>query len=119
MNDKIEFITTLPSGVSFQITEKVSLSVMGLRLQSSSHRSLGSMGTTCEQRRVPEHPCLARRSLPQALRHSPDASSGELPEGAEYEAGSLLVASAESVHCLSSAWEVEREDIGQKHCHCL
>lgn len=43
-------IVTLPSEVSVQITEKVSLSVMGLRLHSSSHSSLGSMGTTCEQR---------------------------------------------------------------------
>jgi hypothetical protein len=39
----------LPFGVSVQITEKVSLSVMGLRLHSSSHSSLGSIGTTYGQ----------------------------------------------------------------------
>lgn len=40
------FTHTFPSGVSFQMTEKVSLSVRGFRLHSSSHSSLGSMGTT-------------------------------------------------------------------------
>lgn len=37
---------TFPSGVIFQMTENVSLSDRGFRLHSSSHSSLGNMGTT-------------------------------------------------------------------------
>lgn len=40
---------TFPSGVIVQTTEKVSLSLRGFKLHSSSHSSLGSMGTTCRR----------------------------------------------------------------------
>lgn len=39
--------STFPSGVTFQITENVSLSLSGFKLHSSSHSSRGNMGTTC------------------------------------------------------------------------
>lgn len=41
---------TLPSGVSFHITENVSLSRMGLRLHNSSQSSLGSIGITWKRK---------------------------------------------------------------------
>lgn len=61
---------TLPSGVSFHMTEKVSLSVMGLRLHSSSQSSLGSIGITCEIEgsRVKIH-LLALKRAPESQEH--------------------------------------------------
>lgn len=39
--------STFPSGVTFQITDNVSLSLSGFKLHSSSHSSRGNMGITC------------------------------------------------------------------------
>lgn len=39
--------STFPSGVTFQITDKVSLSLSGFKLHSSSHSSRGNIGITC------------------------------------------------------------------------
>lgn len=39
--------STFPSGVTFQMTDNVSLSLSGFKLHSSSHSSRGNMGITC------------------------------------------------------------------------
>lgn len=44
---RIFICSTFPSGVTFQMTDNVSLSLSGFKLHSSSHSSRGNMGITC------------------------------------------------------------------------